>query len=332
MVLHLGARLGFVRLGRGLWRHSLTVLNYHRIDKVTGVDFPTFKPNVSASPEAFERQMAYLARWYNVVSLQDVLRWLDGKAALPPYAALITFDDGYRDNYLHAYPILQRYQFPAVIFLTSDFIESDLPFYWDLVAYVLAHTTQDFLEAPDGITYHWHDRLSRERAASQVVEALKSLPEVEKRAWVEALPARLKVSPPAGFFRELMLTWEQVRQMHRDGMEFGGHTMRHPILTRVPVSVAREEIVGAKVRLEQELGEPVFGFAYPNGGKGDFNSEIQGLVAEAGFRTAFTLFPGPSSLSEVRRQPFAVRRIFISHKHSFADFTVLLHWFNRYRH
>src|SRR5512140_2272325 len=97
-VLNLAYETGLIRAGRGFWARSLSVVNYHRIDDPQRNDFDSFKPNVSATPEDFDRQMDYLAKWFQVVSLKDVVEWFAGKADLPPYAALITFDDGYLDN------------------------------------------------------------------------------------------------------------------------------------------------------------------------------------------------------------------------------------------
>lgn len=145
------------------------------------------------------------------------------------------------------------------------------------------------------------------------------------------LPDALDVSIPAGFFRNLMLSWDQVREMRRNGIEFGGHTMNHPILTRVPLEKAKEEIVGSKARVEQELGEKILGFAYPNGLTGDFNAEIERTVAEAGYGAAFTLLNGPSPNAEVKRERFAIRRVFVSHKHTLPQFAALVSWFSRYR-
>jgi peptidoglycan/xylan/chitin deacetylase (PgdA/CDA1 family) len=105
-ILHLAFETGLMRAGRGLWGRSLAVLNYHRIDDPHREGFDSFKPNVSATPHEFARQMAYLAKWFNVVSLQEIVDWLDGRRELPRHAALITFDDGYLDNYTSDYPVL----------------------------------------------------------------------------------------------------------------------------------------------------------------------------------------------------------------------------------
>lgn len=327
----LAFRSGLVRFGRSFNKNSLTVLNYHRIDDPDRADFDTFKPNVSARPEDFDRQMDYIARWFNVVSTRQVADWLRGGKALPPYAALITFDDGYLDNYVNAYPILRKYNFPAIIFLTTNLIESDLPFYWDLIAYCFHHTKQNQIQFPDGTRREWQSRAEGEKVSEDLIASLKTLKEDEKRAWVARLKDALEVDIPTGFFRNLMVSWDQVREMHQNGIEFGGHTMNHPILTRIPLERAREEIVSSKARVEKELGEETVAFAYTNGMENDFNDDIQRVTKEAGCDLSFTLLNGPSPLAEVKRKPFAIRRIFISHKHTFPQFTALVSWVNRYR-
>ena len=330
-MLDLAHETGLIRAGRGLWAKSLTVVNYHRIDDPDRSDFDSFKPNVSATPEDFERQMDYLAKWFHVVSLKEVVEWLDGQRDLPPYAALITFDDGYLDNYTSAYPILCRHNFPALIFLTTGHIGTDAPFYWDMAAYCFSHTKSDHLTLPDGRVEHWSNQDQFDQVSKNWVESLKALPQAEKESHVQRLPELLGVAVPEGFFRNLMMNWDQVREMQKGGIEFGAHTMRHPILTRIPLEQVRAEVQGSKARIEQELRQPVFGFAYPNGQLADLNDPIEQIVADSGIRAAFTLLNGPSSLGEVKRNPYAIRRIFISHKHSLAEYAALLSPINRYR-
>jgi peptidoglycan/xylan/chitin deacetylase (PgdA/CDA1 family) len=128
-----------------------------------------------------------------------------------------------------------------------------------------------------------------------------------------------------------MMSWDQVREMQEGGIEVGAHTISHPILTRIPPEQVRAEVQGSKARIEEELGQPVLGFAYPNGKSADWNNEIEQIIARAGIRTAFTLVNGPSPLREVKHNPYAIRRIFISHRHSLAEFAMLLSPVNRFR-
>ena len=329
-LLKLAFNTGLFQLGRLFWPKSLTVINYHRIDDPYRADFDSFKPNVSATPQDFERQMDYLAKWFNVVSLSDIVAWLDGHKDLPPYAALITFDDGYLDNYTSAFPILREHKFPALIFLTTGHIGTDAPFYWDMAAYCFSHTENDHVTFPDGHVESWTNQKQLEQVSKNWIEVMKTLPHAEKQIYVENLPVLLGVSIPAGFFQKSMMDWDQVKEMQKGGIEFGAHTMHHPILTRISVEQVREEVMGSKSRIEKELGQRVLGFAYPNGQASDLNTGIEQIVAESGIRAAFTLLSGPSSLDEVKRDPFAIRRVFISHRHSLAEYALLLSPLNRY--
>lgn len=330
-LLKLAYKTGLIQAGRGLWAKSLTVVNYHRIDDPYRKDFDSFKPNVSATPQDFDRQLDYLAQWFHVVSLKDIAAWLDGRKDLPPHAALITFDDGYLDNYTSAFPLLQKYKFPALVFLTTGHIGTDAPFYWDMAAYCFAHTQHDHLAFPDGRVEHWSNPDQREQVSKHWIELMKTLPQAEKQIYVDHLPTLLGVAIPIGFFQGLMMDWDQVREMQKDGIEFGAHTIRHPILTRISLEQAREEVTGSKSRIEEELGEPVLGFAYPNGQASDLNEDIQRVVADSGIRAAFTLLNGPSSHDEVKRSPYTIRRIFISHRHALEEYAMLLSPINRYR-
>ena len=116
---------------------------------------------------------------------------------------------------------------------------------------------------------------------------MKGLPQIEKQVYAQRLPEALGVSVPEGFFKKLMMNWDQVREMHKGGIEFGAHTMHHPILTRISLDQVRAEVEGSKSRIEKELGEPVLSFAYPNGQSSDLNNPIEKIVAYAGIRSVF---------------------------------------------
>jgi len=322
---------GLIRAGRQLWSKSLTVLNYHRIDNPYQEGFDSFLPNVSAHPDEFNRQMDYLSRWFNVISLHDIINWLDGRQSLPPYAALITFDDGYLDNYTTAYPILRRHKFPAVVYLTSGHIDTDAPFYWDLAAYCFFHTKNDHVLFPNNTEVSWKNSVELGKVSKSWVESMKAIPEAQKQAWVSRLPNQLEVSIPRNYFRKLMMNWDQIREMSSNGIEFGGHTINHPILSRISLDQARIEIEGSKADIEKELGQTIFSFAYPNGKQADLNVNLENLVSQVGYRVAFTLLNGPTSLQETRRNPYAIRRIFIGNNHTLPQFATLVNPINRFR-
>jgi peptidoglycan/xylan/chitin deacetylase (PgdA/CDA1 family) len=304
--------------------HHLTVLAYHRVTEWDTPTFDTFRPNVSATPAAFAAQMDFLHQHFNVISLDDLLAALRGTGHLPRHPALITFDDGYRDNYDHAFPVLRQRGLPAVIFLTTGYIGGTRLFWWDIVAYCFFHTRQQEADLPLIGTQQWHDPASRETVMNRLLTALKQVPEDEKVAAVETLPRLMGVTLPPHGSGEMFLTWEHVRELIANGVAMGAHTQSHPIMTRIPLERARAEACGAKTHIEAETGQPVTTLAYTNGLASDFNQELQTVLHQSGFEAAFTLLPGPAHPAQVRREPMAIRRIAISYKDTLSRFAVKL--------
>jgi peptidoglycan/xylan/chitin deacetylase (PgdA/CDA1 family) len=243
---------------------------------------------------------------------------------LPSRAALITFDDGYLDNYTNAYPILKARNLPAIIFLATDYIGIDKPFYWDLVAYCFHHTTRDCVDLPIIGERSWVDDLSRTRVMLAWIDTLKKVPDTDKQKAVARLPDILGVSVGEDAFRGLTISWSQAREMNANGIGMGGHTVSHPILTRIPLDDVTLEVSRSKQRIEDELKTRVFSFAYPNGQLTDFNRAIMTRVEQVGYKAAFTLLSGPTRHTTVANQPFSIRRIFLSHEDNFSRFIAKL--------
>lgn len=333
-LIHLFFKLGQFSFYRAWGRPWLTILTYHRITDPHAPGFDTFIPNVSATPQGFAAQMDFIQQHFRVVSVGEVLAWLRGGQLLPLNPALITFDDGYYDNFQYAFPILQQRRLPAVIYLATDYINSATPFYWDLIAYSFYHTTQTGADLPLIGPQQWSNVAGRTAVMRLWIDRLKTIPDQEKWSLVRQLPQILGVTVPAAAFAGLHLTWDNVRCMVAAGIDMGAHTQSHPILTRVSLEQARSEVVGSKAKIEAELGRPITTFAFPNGQPPDFNPELQAMLRQVGFEAAFTLRPGPTSLHEVRHTPLAIRRVAISHKDNLFRFAAkvlgLPRWFNNF--
>lgn len=298
----------------------LTVLNYHRINDPDQDGFDTFKPNVSATPQGFAAQLDYLQQRFKIISVAEIAAWLRGSGELPPHAALITFDDGYRDNLTHAVPALKARGIPALIFLTTDHIGAPNPFYWDLAAYCFHHSSRDAVDLPLMGHQTWGSTLERDAVMRRWIEGLKTIPHADLRRYIDELPDLLGVSVAENAFTGLTLTWDQVRRLAANGVAVGSHTMSHPILTRVPLDRARNEIIGSKRRIEEEIGRSIEGLAYPNGSAADFNPAIVNLAREAGYAAAFTLMPGVNGYRALQRSPLEIRRIYVGREDAEARF------------
>ncbi len=287
---------GFARLGvtsilqKAASRNRLTVLAYHRITEITAVDFRGFEPNVSASPAMFEQQMAYISQQFNVISLADLLAWLFNARPLPPYPLLITFDDGYLDNYQNAFPILKKYRLPAIIFLMTSRMDAPQEWaWWDLCAYYFKQTRLQSADLP------LLGQVELASARGAFMEQLKTVADEEKYALLGQLSSLLDVPPPpldAPFF----MTWEQVKELVENGVACQPHTVNHPILTRIPLEIARQELKESRDVIHAKTGQDIQAFAYPNGQLTDYNPAIIQILRELDYRVAFTLSTGPITL------------------------------------
>jgi peptidoglycan/xylan/chitin deacetylase (PgdA/CDA1 family) len=277
----------------------LQVLTYHRIDDPRAR--PELAPStLSATPAVFERQMAYLARRYRVVTVDEVQDACFAGKRLPDSAVLITFDDAYRDFEEHAWPILRRYALPAVLFVPTSYPDHpQCTFWWDRLYHALREANTDQrLPSP------W-DALSlatpklRSLAYGRVIAWLKSQPHLQAMEWIALLVQRWQLAPATSH----VLGWDALRRLAADGLAIGAHTRTHPLLHRVSAQVAYEEAAGSLADLRREIGDVPPVFAYPGG---YFNAESLDAVRRAGFRLAFAGRRGINCLD--RPEPLRLRR------------------------
>ncbi|MGH7847280.1 MAG: polysaccharide deacetylase family protein [Candidatus Binatia bacterium] len=264
-----------------------SVLIYHRVNSQGDAFFP------SLSVSAFEAQMRYLARQFRVLPLREILRRVRAGKAVEPWTVAITFDDGYRDNFLYAHPILKKYGLRASLFVPTSYIDSGRLLWNDRLAWALKHTERKEVGLSDvsaKILLPLRSNAEKQRSFLRLVTFLKARPDEHKEAALESLVKELGCgsrTPGA-----LMLNWKELREMAEQGWEIGSHTVNHSILTRVPLSLARHEVCASKAIIEEQLQQPAALIAYPNGKGEDFNAEVKALVREAGYEGAVTTVDG----------------------------------------
>jgi peptidoglycan/xylan/chitin deacetylase (PgdA/CDA1 family) len=278
--------------------NHLTILVYHRVNDERDPFFP-------ATPiGAFTAQMEYLASRFNVCRLVEGVERLR-TASLPERALAITFDDGYRDNYLNAFPVLARLGLPATILLATGAIGSDRVLWHDRVFAAFRETKRALLEG-FGTAQGYRLGSVPEKLAAQraVLRHLWRLADDVRAREIDRLVQALGVDDTTSS-PGLMLSWDDVRAMHGDGIEFGAHTVSHPVLSTVSPDRAVEEVTGCKQRLEDALGVPVRTFAYPVGRRDDFTPGTKELLRRTGYTCALSTVPGVNrsgqDLFELRR-------------------------------
>jgi peptidoglycan/xylan/chitin deacetylase (PgdA/CDA1 family) len=300
----------------GLWRWSgALALNYHRIGDPGD---SLFDPGLwSATDEDFDAQVRFLKAHFDLVGpgdLAELQRRGRGRHAL------ITFDDGYRDNYEHAFPILRAHRVPALFFVAAGLIDRGTASWWDEIAWMVRTAPRRSLPAS-----RWTSHpiaLDDPGALGTLLGRYKSLPESETAAYLSSLAetsgsGRCPPEAAAGTW----MTWEMVRAMRDGGMAIGGHTVTHPVLSRLDEEGQRREIAGCADRLRAELQLPMRWFSYPVGGRGSFNQETRRCLREAGVELAFSYYGGYRSYREW--DPYDVRRIAIEREIDLSRFRAI---------
>jgi peptidoglycan/xylan/chitin deacetylase (PgdA/CDA1 family) len=279
-------------------------------------------PFLPSTPTAvFEGQMRFIARHYTVVSLEEAVRRLR-EGGPPGPAIVITFDDGYQDNYSTAFPILQRYGLPATIFLATGSIDSQEPPWFEHLALAIKHTSRQHvdIDALSSPRIWLRDEAERLRANSEIYQFVRALPDGERRRWVSEIVSQLGGE---GGRRDQMLSWDQIRLMHRSGIGFGGHTVSHPFVSRLEPAQAAWEFSTCKQRIEEEIQTPVKHFAYPSGRAQDIADWNKRAVAAAGYEAAVSTHwgmndPATDRMELKRGGPW---------EHNPALFAVKLDWY-----
>lgn len=281
-------RLSATALSPAGSRARLAILIHHRV-LARPDPLQPHEPTV----EQFDARMRALARVFNVLPLADAARRLrDG--TLPARAACITFDDGYADNLTLATPVLKKYALPATFFIATHYLNGGRMFN-DTVIEAVRATRLDRADLTDlGLGVVELGGIEARRAAiNTLLPKVKYLPLDERERTVNALAARLTDAPLPD---DLMMTTAQLRELHRAGMEIGGHTARHPILAKLDMDAGAEEIRAGKRWLEDTLDAPLRVFAYPNGRPGtDYLAAQAALPCEAGFEAAVSTHQGGAS-------------------------------------
>jgi peptidoglycan/xylan/chitin deacetylase (PgdA/CDA1 family) len=285
-------------------RRALIILNYHRIGNANETPFDSGV--FSATVEQFDSHIAYLKRRFHISTLEEVFAMMGGDFPRGT-SVLITFDDGYVDNYTLAFPILRSHGVQAVFFLPTAFIGTGKLPWWDVIAYMIKQSVkkQIRLEYPEPVVFD----LSGERgkAASTQMLRLFTQPAVkDPERFLKELEKECEVSRPTSVSDRCFLDWEEARDMQQNGMSFGSHTHSHEILTKLSPELQLEEARYSREILERELDRRIDVLAYPVGLKHCFSGETISALEQTGYRAAFSFYGGSNRPGETR--PFDIRR------------------------
>lgn len=289
------------------------ILTYHRV-----ADLDSDPQLLSVSPKHFAEHLDLLQKRYHPIGLRQLARLLqDGE--FPRRAVVVTFDDGYADNLHNAKPLLERYDIPATVFVTTGYLGKKREFWWDELErlLLLPGTLPETLglningkncqwELGDGAKYSENDYklhrgwsvldednpTSRHCVYRALCQLLRPLGGEEREGALGELQAWAG-DGTQGRASHRVLTGDEIVSLADGGVfEIGAHTMTHPVLSALPAAVQKIETSGSKTCLEEILGKSVKSFAYTYGAKSDYTAETVHIVREAGFDCACSNFEG----------------------------------------
>jgi peptidoglycan/xylan/chitin deacetylase (PgdA/CDA1 family) len=300
LLAEIAARSGLTRMLESvLRRDALLVLNYHRIGNAeeTPYDSGTFGPTA----EQFDWELRYLKSRFNCVAFEEALAMMTGKAPVRS-SLLITFDDGYLDNYQTAFPLLRTHGLQATFFLPTDFITTQRLPWWDTIAYIVKHSRKDSfkIQYPRPAEF----KVDRKRPSATVFEVLRFCSEnstTDYAPLIDELETACDCARPSGSIERCFLNWDEAREMQAAGMTFGSHTHMHEVLSGLTPERQYSELAESRAILERELGRPVDVLAYPVGRPYTFNHETQAALDRAGYRAAFSFYGGANFRGNVNR-------------------------------
>ncbi|MBS2012694.1 MAG: polysaccharide deacetylase family protein [Deltaproteobacteria bacterium] len=292
----------------------LPIVTYHRLG-VPAIDAKELDDSVvDATKEDFDRQVALMTKRFTVLGVEELRQFFFEGRPLPKNPVLITFDDGYKACYDIALPILKKYGTKAIFFISTGHMNDRKAFWWDRANYLVKRTkkTRIELEYPKHAVYELNG--DRSKALTRILDVIKMtfgmdveryLQELSKATdvpWTEADDKRIT--------DDVLMTWDQVRAMHRAGMDVESHTHTHRVLTTLPADELEAELVGSKRLLEEKIDAPVRALAYPVSLSMAENGHILEAVRKARYELGFSTSSGLGPLGP-RTDPLDIQRIWV---------------------
>ena len=267
--------------------HPCVIINYHgfyhNLDHVLETE-----GTISHRIEDFKEEMKFLKRYFQIISLDEVVDHLKRGEKFNKPTVAITIDDGFKNNFDLLFPVLKNENIPATIFLTTGLIGTQKKIWVNHLADLILKTNRKEIYVNGSLQeerFPLDSLRNKRRTYLSILGQIKDMPIHDRDLCLKQIERQLGVKESE---QRQMLNWEEVRLMQKYRISFGAHTCTHPILTNMPLKEAQREITESKQIIEYQLGEKVKHFAYPNGRPQDFNEELRQFCKDIGFESIST--------------------------------------------
>jgi peptidoglycan/xylan/chitin deacetylase (PgdA/CDA1 family) len=292
--------------------NGVYAFTYHRIgDKnATNYDRAVF----SCTAQALEQQIVAIKKNFIIVTPKQLRKIIDTNQLIGNRYAVITFDDGYLDNYSQAFPILKKHNVPGAFYLPTDFIASKKIPWWDEIAYLLRNSCNNSYRLPEQTTTYFLEKNNIDATIQKIIyqsKRLKNISVIEvlediRKKFPQALNKLNKLNKLNNKENILFMNWIQAKEMADNGMEIGSHTESHQILSQLNENQQEEEIQQSKRIIEEHIGRKVHSIAYPVGRYNCYTDKACLISKNTGYIIGFNNEPGKNKTIP---NPYNINRI-----------------------
>jgi peptidoglycan/xylan/chitin deacetylase (PgdA/CDA1 family) len=300
---------------------KLIVFNYHRIRPDSKEELLRFDEDVfGPCADIFRSQVKWLKANTRVLSEDELLDLIKTKQSPKEIFSMITFDDGYIDNYLSAYPILKEENVPAIFFIPTKTIMERKLGWWDIISYILKMSP---LEKIDYEGQVFHIKTHYQEAKKYFLQRFKLEPHEHTKHLIEQLSLVCQVSLPEQALQDAeLMTWEQIKEISQNNIAIGSHTHNHHVLATIDKDAQYQEVKISKTIIENQINKKVNSISYPVGNYQHFSKESQYAVKECGYKLAFSFNTGVNDLPLI--DYYDIKRIAPPDKKSMFASTAIL--------
>lgn len=276
------------KLASSLWRfrsNGLYCFNFHRIGDA---DLTPFDPCVySCDANNFQLYLEFFKNNFRVINLDELYSIIKTGRPIKEKLALLTFDDGYSDNYEVAYPILKSMNIPATFFVTTSLVGSDIVPWWDEIAWHVKQLAGKKIKLsvwPDEMII---PEIVDKYVIRRVLSRIKTIP-AKIDLQLKELRAISKTDVPKELANNLFMSWENLKELENNGISIGAHSHTHRILSSLSNKELIFELTESKRLLEDYLKTPIDSLSYPVGGESTYSTNMFKLLRELGYKVGFT--------------------------------------------
>lgn len=281
---------------------GLLVLNYHRV--IHPEDCVYDHNVISTTPDQFYEQVKFLKSRFYISTLNEVQDIVVKQSLLRKFQIMLSFDDGYLDNYQNVYPILKSHGVPGSFFLPTSFIGKKFLPWWDQIAYIIKNTKEKQIKI-NGLSQKETiidlDKMNLNDVISRLFRLFLHPDVKDPDVLIELFEKACGLKRPVSSSGNEFMNWEQVKEMAGNGMAIGSHSHTHKILSKLSREQQYLELKTSRDVLNHHLNVPIQALAYPVGTPETFTSETMEQAERAGYQTAFSYYGGVNCSGKINR-------------------------------